>query len=295
MKMLAALLVAVATVTAVGAQQSSTPAARQRQVTFTKDVAPILQRSCQTCHRPGAIAPMSLLTYQDARPWARSIRQKVVDREMPPWHIDRNVGITKFKDDPSLTDAEIATIASGSMAERRWATRPTCRAARSSATSIAGTSASPTSSSRWTSPTCSPPDGPDNIVDVLVDPGFKEDMYVMAIESKPADAKSFKVRPSLHDQPGRGSRRGSGRALPERIRARQERRHLPAELGTPHQGRDEDQLQPASEPARRRNAGVGEAGAEGLPERAGAEVRRVHAAHGRRAGPRHPAGQHLTA
>src|SRR5262245_30465361 len=74
--------------------QSNAPA----QVTFTKDVAPILQRSCQTCHRPGSVAPMSLLTYQEARPWARSIKTKVVAREMPPWHIDRNVGITKFKD-----------------------------------------------------------------------------------------------------------------------------------------------------------------------------------------------------
>ena len=81
-------------------------------VTFTKDVAPILQRSCQNCHRPGSIAPMSLLTYKDARPWARSIKEKVARRQMPPWHIDRAVGITKFKDDPSLTDAEIATISS---------------------------------------------------------------------------------------------------------------------------------------------------------------------------------------
>src|SRR4029078_2638383 len=85
--------------------------AQQPGVTFTKDVAPILQRSCQNCHRPGAIAPMSLLTYQDARPWAKSIKAKVTAREMPPWYIDRHVGITKFKDDPSLTDAEIALIA----------------------------------------------------------------------------------------------------------------------------------------------------------------------------------------
>src|SRR2546426_360134 len=82
----------------------------QAQVTFTKDVAPILQRSCQVCHRPGAIAPMSLLTYEDARPWARAIREKVVKREMPPWYIDKNIGITEFKDDPSLSDADIATI-----------------------------------------------------------------------------------------------------------------------------------------------------------------------------------------
>ena len=79
--------------------------------TFTKDIAPILQRSCQTCHRPGMMAPMALLTYQDARPWARSIKNKVSNREMPPWFIDRNIGIQKFKNDPSLSAQEIATIA----------------------------------------------------------------------------------------------------------------------------------------------------------------------------------------
>lgn len=88
--------------------QTRTPAANAP--TFTKDVAPILQRSCQRCHRPGSIAPMSLLTYEEARPWARSMKVQVASREMPPWHIDHNVGIQKFKDDPSLTDAEIATI-----------------------------------------------------------------------------------------------------------------------------------------------------------------------------------------
>src|SRR5260370_29775323 len=82
-----------------------------KEVTFNKDVAPILQRACQNCHRPGSIAPMPLLTYSDARPWARSIKEKVVTRVMPPWHIDRNVGINRFKDDPSLTAADIATIA----------------------------------------------------------------------------------------------------------------------------------------------------------------------------------------
>ena len=78
--------------------------------TFTKDIAPILQRSCQNCHRDGSIAPMSLLNYKESRPWARSIKEKVVRRQMPPWHIDRNVGVTKFKDDPSLSETEIATI-----------------------------------------------------------------------------------------------------------------------------------------------------------------------------------------
>ena len=84
--------------------------AAEKEVTFSKDVAPIFQRACQNCHRSGSIAPMSLLTYQEARPWARSIKEKVIKRQMPPWHIDRNIGISKFKDDPSLTDAEIAII-----------------------------------------------------------------------------------------------------------------------------------------------------------------------------------------
>jgi hypothetical protein len=81
------------------------------RITFTRDIAPILQRSCQHCHRPDSMAPMSLLTYDEVRPWARAIKQKVVSREMPPWLIDRTVGVSAFKDDPSLSDAEIATIA----------------------------------------------------------------------------------------------------------------------------------------------------------------------------------------
>ena len=79
-------------------------------VTFAKDVAPILQRACQNCHRAGSIGPMPLLTYTDARPWARSIKQQVVQRNMPPWFIDRAVGIQKFKNDASLSEQEIATI-----------------------------------------------------------------------------------------------------------------------------------------------------------------------------------------
>ena len=81
-------------------------------VTFTKDIAPILQRSCQNCHRPQGVAPMSLTTYQQVRPWARAIKLKTASREMPPWFIEKNVGIQKFKDDPSLSDREIAMIAS---------------------------------------------------------------------------------------------------------------------------------------------------------------------------------------
>ena len=87
-------------------------AAQTSDITFTKDVAPILQNSCQTCHREGSIAPMSLLTYEETRPWARAIKDKVQARTMPPWFIDKNIGVQGFKYDRSLSDAEIATIAS---------------------------------------------------------------------------------------------------------------------------------------------------------------------------------------
>ena len=85
-------------------------AASAQSVTFTKDVAPILQRACQGCHRPGQMAPMSLLTFQDVRPWARSIKQRVMEHTMPPWGIDQRVGIQSFKNDPSLRDDEIEKI-----------------------------------------------------------------------------------------------------------------------------------------------------------------------------------------
>ena len=84
--------------------------AAEDEVTFTRDIAPIFQRSCQACHRPGSIAPMSLMTYEESRPWARSIKDRVAARKMPPWFIDRTVGIQHFKDDRSLSDEEIAVI-----------------------------------------------------------------------------------------------------------------------------------------------------------------------------------------
>jgi hypothetical protein len=77
-------------------------------VTFHKDVLPILQKNCQTCHRPGEIAPMSFLTYQSTRPWAKAMKAAVVTRKMPPWGADPRYG--QFANDPSLTDAEINTI-----------------------------------------------------------------------------------------------------------------------------------------------------------------------------------------
>src|SRR5947208_8100226 len=79
-------------------------------VTFAKDVAPILQERCQECHHAGSMAPMSLVTYEETRPWAKAIRDRVTTRQMPPWHIDPTVGVQKFKNDMSLPQDQIDTI-----------------------------------------------------------------------------------------------------------------------------------------------------------------------------------------
>lgn len=78
-------------------------------ITFTKDVAPILFKNCAQCHKPDDIAPFSVLSYKDVRPWAKSIREQVVARAMPPWHADPNHG--DFENNPRLSEAEINTIA----------------------------------------------------------------------------------------------------------------------------------------------------------------------------------------
>src|SRR5579871_4826112 len=87
-------------------------AADSQSVTFHKDVLPILQKNCQTCHRPGEAAPMSFLTYKDVRPWAKAMKTAVALRKMPPWFADPQFG--HFLNDRSLKQSDIETIA-------RWA------------------------------------------------------------------------------------------------------------------------------------------------------------------------------
>src|SRR5262245_8577956 len=81
-----------------------------RAATFTKDIAPIFQEKCESSHRTGSIRPMSLVTYQEGRPWAQSIASRIKARQMPPWHLDKTIGIQKFKNDRSLSDEQIDTI-----------------------------------------------------------------------------------------------------------------------------------------------------------------------------------------
>jgi mono/diheme cytochrome c family protein len=107
------LLAALVAATVVTIAQA--PAATTGDVTFTKDIAPILQRSCQECHHADGGAPMSLVTYEEARPWARAMKTRTALRSqrgaMPPFFVEKNIGIQKFKHDPSLSEEEIARIA----------------------------------------------------------------------------------------------------------------------------------------------------------------------------------------
>src|SRR3954468_13786818 len=96
----------------VSASGSPDQSAKPAVPTFTKDVAPILYKSCTGCHRPGEIGPMSLLTYEDVRPRAKDIRDKVADGVMPPWHADKTHG--NFANDRSLTEEEKSVLV-------RWA------------------------------------------------------------------------------------------------------------------------------------------------------------------------------
>jgi mono/diheme cytochrome c family protein len=95
---------------AVLASAPDQAAAAKPAVTFTKDVAPILQEKCQVCHQPNSIGPMPLISYADAKASAEDIKDKVGNRLMPPWHIDKSIGIKDYKNDRGLTDAQVSTI-----------------------------------------------------------------------------------------------------------------------------------------------------------------------------------------
>src|ERR1043165_3291999 len=99
------IALAISTATPTLRAQHASPAP---EITFTKHIAPILQRSCENCHRPDGVAPMSLRTYEEVRPWARAIKQRTGIGPhagvMPPWYVEKNIGIQKFQSDPSLSD-----------------------------------------------------------------------------------------------------------------------------------------------------------------------------------------------
>lgn len=183
-------LLAATAAAGMAAAQTAAKTANDGQVTFTKDVAPILQRACQDCHRPDSIAPMSLLTYEEARPWARAMKENVMKREMPPFYIDKNVGISEFKNDASLSDAEIATIAKwvdsgaprGNPADmpppRKFESNDRFHFTPDLVVTLPKDEILPARS-------------PDTWKDIVVDPHLTTDRWIQAVETKPT--KGFRV------------------------------------------------------------------------------------------------------
>src|SRR5271169_5026162 len=158
-------------------------AATTSQVTFYKDVLPVLQKNCQTCHRPGEAAPMSLLTYDEARPWAKSIKQAVATKKMPPWFADPHYG--KFSNERTLAQADIDTLMNwvdgGATAGNpkdapkpiNWVEgwrigKPDVVLSMSAAYSV-------------------PASGTINYQYVVIPTGFTEDKYIQMAEARPGD------------------------------------------------------------------------------------------------------------
>jgi hypothetical protein len=165
--------------------------------TFTKDVAPIFQEKCEACHRPDSIAPMSLVTYEAARPWVRSIRARVASRQMPPWHIDKTVGIQQFKNDRSLSDEQVDTIV-------RWVDAgapkgdskdmpPPRQWPDESVWNFAGELGGPPDIIVKSPPYTMPARAQDAWWKPLVDLGLTEPRWVRAIEIRPSTVKGRRI------------------------------------------------------------------------------------------------------
>lgn len=186
-------------------------------IVYTRDIAPIFQRSCQRCHRPGRIGPMPLMSYEDAQPWAQAIRVMVESRKMPPWFADPRYG--EFLDDPSLSDEEISKIAA-------WAA---AGAPRGNPLDLPPPR---TFSERWT---IGRPDlvltmpktarvraeGRDRFMRVRLKPGLAQDRWIQAVEIRPGNTKvvhhaiAYVLQKGHSDKTWRRKLRRSGYLLTE--------------------------------------------------------------------------------
>jgi hypothetical protein len=170
-------------------QQSAVRNPQSALPTFARDVAPIFQAKCQTCHHQGTSAPMSLVSYEEVRPWAKSIQQRVASRDMPPWHLDKTVGIKQYKNDRSLNDGEIATItrwAESGAPQGNPADMPKPLTFRSEAEWYNGEPelkvTTPNDFTMYAS-------GPDWWIDQFADVELKEDRWIKSMEIKPSNPK----------------------------------------------------------------------------------------------------------
>ena len=170
----AALLLHVSSPLAASDQVSS--------VTFNKDVLPVLQKNCQVCHRPGEVAPMSFLTYESTRPWAKAIKNAVISKAMPPWLADPDYGT--FRNAPKLTAADtrvLAAWADNGAPEGNPADKPSAIEWRD------GWRIQPDVIVSMAEPVSIPAKGAGEIKTFLLSSPFEEDTWVDAIEVRPGD------------------------------------------------------------------------------------------------------------
>ncbi len=179
-------------------------------ITFTRDVASILYKNCAECHRPNDIAPFSVLTYKDVRPWARSIREKVITREMPPWYADPRYG--HFKNDARLSKKDIDTIVA-------WADQGAKEGDPKDLPALPGyidgwKIGKPDQVFSMTEEYTIKPDDPDNYVYFVVPTEFNEDMWIQAAEIRPSNKKVVHhvIAHILTPQAIAGSRRSGAQA-----------------------------------------------------------------------------------
>jgi mono/diheme cytochrome c family protein len=179
-------------------------------ITFTRDVARIFYENCAECHRPNDIAPFSVLTYKDVRPWARSIREKVIAREMPPWYADPRYG--HFKNDARLSKKDIDTIVA-------WADQGAKEGDPKDLPALPGyvegwRIGKPDQVFSMTEEYTIKPDDPDTYVYFVVPTGFKEDRWVQAAEIRPGNKRLVHhvIAHILTPQAIAGSKRTSAQA-----------------------------------------------------------------------------------
>jgi len=170
--------------TVLGMESSPTtvPTDKASLVTFNKDVLPVLQENCQSCHRPGGIAPMALLTYEGTRPWAKAIKTAVLNKQMPPWFADPHVG--EFRNAPKITQSDINTLvawADSGASEGNAADKP---AAREWAE---GWRIQPDVVVGMTEPFKVSANGAGEIREFFIPNPFTEDTWVSSIEIRPSD------------------------------------------------------------------------------------------------------------
>ena len=171
---------------AVFSSDSSADSKTNKRITFNKDIAPIFYKNCAECHRPNDIAPMSLVTYKEARPWARSIKQKVLNREMPPWSPDAKPG--HFSNDVRLSQDAIDTIVAWVDQGAREGDRKDLPPAPELVNGgwVLG---KPDVVLEMAQDYVVEPKAPDNYINFFIPTNFKEDKWIQAAEIQPGNRR----------------------------------------------------------------------------------------------------------